>query len=158
MSSWSATQRASPASSAEQQPFLRSAPSSSGPCTPVRMKRPITSKPCSLRRWAATELSTPPLMARTTRFDMPRELFGYGLRLAPVAEPRRTGPSSVYLLRAHEPEGAALFGHDNAVVKLHNAAFAQDAPTFERDIGAFRGAEVRREVGQELNRLSGSEE
>src|SRR5919106_1159504 len=31
------------------------------------MKTPITSQPCSVNRAAAVELSTPPLIARTTR-------------------------------------------------------------------------------------------
>src|SRR5689334_13024998 len=73
MSSRSATRRASPASTAEQQPFL-CAGRSSWPCTPVRMNRPMTSYPCCLSRYAATELSTPPLIASTTRAGMPCSL------------------------------------------------------------------------------------
>ena len=41
---------------------------------PVRMNKPMTSWPCSRRRWAATELSTPPLIASTTR-----AMVGFGL-------------------------------------------------------------------------------
>src|SRR5262245_11117099 len=37
---------------------------------PERMKSPITSYPCSRSRYADTELSTPPLIARTTRRGM----------------------------------------------------------------------------------------
>src|SRR5262245_35759916 len=69
MSSRSATRRASPASMALQQPFLRSSRTSS-PCVPVRMNNPMTSYPRRLRSQTATELPTPPLMARPTR-DIP---------------------------------------------------------------------------------------
>src|SRR5438105_846128 len=34
------------------------------------MNRPMTSYPCCLSRYAATELSTPPLIANTTRADI----------------------------------------------------------------------------------------
>src|SRR5215470_8106232 len=39
------------------------------------MNSPMTSYPCSLRKCAATELSTPPLMARTTREGMQESPF-----------------------------------------------------------------------------------
>src|SRR6476661_6529136 len=68
MSSRSATRRASPASIAEQHPFLLSGRQSvSSVCAPVRMNRPMTSYPCSLSKTADAELSTPPDMASTTR-------------------------------------------------------------------------------------------
>src|SRR3954451_6931446 len=71
MSSRSATRRASPASTAEQQPFLLSRRLSvSWACAPVRMNRPTTSYPCSLSSTADAELSTPPDMASTTRPGM----------------------------------------------------------------------------------------
>src|SRR5438105_13433539 len=81
MSSASATRRASAASLALQQPCLwPSGPtmeSAAGAVAhavsslvPERINRPITSYPCSRRRYAETELSTPPLIARTTRFDI----------------------------------------------------------------------------------------
>src|SRR5260221_4415653 len=75
MSSRSATRRPSPAWMAEQQPFLRSARLSSAPRVPVRMNSPITSYPCSFSRYALTELSTPPLMASTTRLDI-QQFYG----------------------------------------------------------------------------------
>src|SRR6478672_7669762 len=71
MSSRSATRRASPASTAEQHPFLLSRRESASPvCAPVRMNRPTTSYPCSFSRTADAELSTPPDMASTTRPGM----------------------------------------------------------------------------------------
>src|SRR5437016_6072884 len=80
MSSRSATRRASPESWALQQPFLCAGVPSSGPWTPVRMNRPTTSYPCCLSKYAATELSTPPLIANTTRRDMSFP-FGHQSRL-----------------------------------------------------------------------------
>src|SRR5438270_3879 len=71
MSSRSATRRASPASMAEQHPFLLSRrESGSSVCAPVRMNRPTTSYPCSLSSTADAELSTPPDIAKTTRRRM----------------------------------------------------------------------------------------
>jgi len=67
MSSLSATRRASPASIAEQHPFLLSRRASSCVCAPVRMNSPITSYPCRFSSTADAELSTPPLIASTTR-------------------------------------------------------------------------------------------
>src|SRR5262245_22874223 len=57
--------RASRASLTEQQDFF--ADSSAPTWTPLRMKSPITSAPPSRASRAATELSTPPLIAATTR-------------------------------------------------------------------------------------------
>src|SRR5690349_2653619 len=69
-----ATRRASAASSTEQHPCLffpdesqESACGASTPCgEPRRMKTPITSYPSRSKSAAATELSTPPLIATTT--------------------------------------------------------------------------------------------
>src|SRR6185369_110670 len=97
MSSRSATRRASPASTAEQQPFLLSR-RRSGPsvCAPVRMNRPITSYPCSLSSTADAELSTPPDIASTTRRGM-RLLF-----VGQVSQPVLKTSSYGGLVRRHE--------------------------------------------------------
>src|SRR5258708_5891622 len=81
MSRASATRRASAASLALQHPCLWllavTMGSAAGPVAqvdsavaPERMKRPMTSYPASRRRYAEAELSTPPLIASTTRFDI----------------------------------------------------------------------------------------
>src|SRR6266478_3979233 len=81
MSRASATRRASAASLALQHPclWLSAVTMGSAPFSveqaisslaPERMKRPTTSYPASRRRTADTELSTPPLIARTTRVDI----------------------------------------------------------------------------------------
>src|SRR5262245_21650651 len=81
MSRASATRRASAASPALQHPclWLSAATMGSVPfpveqaissLAPERMNRPMTSYPASRRRTADTELSTPPLIARTTRVDI----------------------------------------------------------------------------------------
>src|SRR5579875_506699 len=68
-----ATRRASSTASREQHLFwtTRSTPSSSASMTPGSDQRrnmiPITSCPCSFSSAAATELSTPPLIATTMR-------------------------------------------------------------------------------------------
>ena len=66
---WAATMRASRASPMEQHDFL--AASDSSTWTPLRMKRPTSGRPSRWRSHAATELSTPPLMATTVRPSAP---------------------------------------------------------------------------------------
>ena len=58
----------------------RSNTTSSSWTAPVRMKTPTTSCPCSLSSTAATELSTPPLIASTTRIGFV-ELLGLKHRI-----------------------------------------------------------------------------
>ena len=98
MSSCCATRRASSTSDTEQHPVSESPPHSF-------MVTPTTSWPCSLSRSAATEESTPPLIAHIT-FTRPR--LGATGTVAPVSPPPAT---DVALVSHHLPKtaGTSLF-------------------------------------------------
>src|SRR4051794_16779302 len=95
MSRRSATFCASIASLALQQVLVRR---SSWTAAPVRMNRPMTSQPRSSNRCAATELSTPPLIARTTRLPIAPPVgwsFGAGPPRPGIPKPHRSRPRTL---------------------------------------------------------------
>src|SRR5262245_9392251 len=104
MSSRSATLPASSASATLQHVLERRAASATD--APVRMKIPTTSYPCCLSKTAATELSTPPLIASTTfllivrRSEKPAATTG-------STEPRQTSHLPITDTLSHYPSIAS---------------------------------------------------